>query len=207
MELINNLASDQHLDAWTDLAGSGGERQRIASQLIGNLESALAILANLSSAQGEEFLKISENVYVTIKPFLVQEANRTIEAAFPSESSALGTRWLEQRFTLNLQVSLLDQQQQQGSSSQVDAKLHLSDDQQQQQTGKLISEMSSLTGEGSVSRGRAVRKRVNKLGQLKLSSFACSCSSLSSFSFALSLLLPLGSALVVKLEFNSGRPN
>lgn len=126
MELNNNLLHEHHLDAWQDLAA--GERQRVLGQLVQDLEAASVQLAGVLSATSadpaptttttgttigqESFVKVTDDVYVTIKSFALEpdqagNINRSFEASFPSESSLLGTRWMnnEQSFTMHLQAS------------------------------------------------------------------------------------------------------
>lgn len=113
-----------------DLAPIAGERQHLVGQLVQDLEAASVQLAGAlnSSAQQqqqkpnqpdtsttmgqESFVKVTDNVYVTIKSFALQPdqagyINRSFEASFPSETSLLGTRWMnnQQSFTMHLQAS------------------------------------------------------------------------------------------------------
>lgn len=160
MELVNNLGHEHQTDAWLDLAQIPGERQRVSGQLVQAIEGAAVLLAGASqfspssgqphsrnevSQTSEEFVKVTENVLVTIRSLPVQagdnnqqQVNRSIEVAFPSETSTLGTSWMnnEQRFTLHLQVTplvnnLLEQ-------SQVDVKYPQLQEQADQSLGKFL---------------------------------------------------------------------
>lgn len=113
------------MDAWLDLAPASGERQRAAGQLVQGLEGAAALLAYHQhggvteeplAGQDGAFLKVTDNVYVTIRslslaPADSATANRTLEVSFPAETSLLATKWMnsDQRYTLHLQTALGDQ--------------------------------------------------------------------------------------------------
>lgn len=119
------------MDAWLDLAN---DRQRIAGQLVQSLEGALVLLAGTQQssqaaptkqptgafpASGSDaapdqqpFVKLTERAYATIRSAALpaatnQSTGGQLELSFPSESSTLGTGWMdaEQRFTLRLQSS------------------------------------------------------------------------------------------------------
>lgn len=117
------MASEHQLDAWLDLVPVlAGERQRIAGQLVQSLEGATVLLAGAQGSQASvedesAFVKVTENAYVTIRSLALQTnnnnngasqaINQSLEASFPSETSTLGTKWMNagQRFTLHLQAA------------------------------------------------------------------------------------------------------
>jgi len=110
-----------------------------------------------AAADESEFVKVTENAYVTIRslalqqqqqqpagaPMEPQSLNRTIEVSFPSETSTLGTKWMnaEQKFTLHLQVSLAPD-----SQVQPDLKYPSDEAQQQQQQQLNSGKLSMSTG-------------------------------------------------------------
>lgn len=132
MDLVSNLAQEQHANAWSDLdtSNNNNERSLAAGQLLRSLESALALFAGsnavspqpttlwdtaqTSAAEEDEFVKVTDNVLVAIRQLYAAPQNKSIvQVAFPNEASLLGTAWMamEQRFTLQLQVSSALQQQ------------------------------------------------------------------------------------------------
>lgn len=130
---MSNLSHDElHRDAWLDLDSSGPrERQRVAGQLVASLEQAAVLLAGALSQpqqsahsalqqeagdqlqQAADFLKVSENVLLTIRSVAValsapgEPAARPARLGLPTAQSVLGTRWMgaEQRLALTLQAS------------------------------------------------------------------------------------------------------
>jgi hypothetical protein len=157
VELANNLLYDEHTDAWSDLATVGqapaaegrsraGERQHVAGQLLAALENSCVLLAGAlqqqqatttttassdaagtRAAEQEDFQRVTEHVYVSIRSFALDlkqpAASQRLQVTFPSQTSVLGARWMsaDQRFTLNLQVSNAAEtaEQQTGKSSSV----------------------------------------------------------------------------------------
>lgn len=129
VELVNNLAHEHQTEAWLDLTSISGERQRVSGQFVQAIETASGLLAGATSQQhlingnnqqqqqsqqldgssNEDFVKLSENVYVTIRsvPISSNLQNRSIEVSFPSETGSLGFWWMnsQQRFTLHLQAA------------------------------------------------------------------------------------------------------
>lgn len=124
--MVNNLAHEHQTDAWLDLAPLLGERQRVSGQFVQAIEAASVLLAGTSPQQNlinsniqqsdvagsnEDFVKLSEHVYVTIRsvPITSNLQNQSIEVSFPSETSTLGSWWMnnQQRFTLRLQATQL----------------------------------------------------------------------------------------------------
>lgn len=114
MELVNNLAHEQQSDAWADLAANEQELgvverpARLAGQLVQTLESALVLLAGSQAANSNEYVRLTENVYVSIGPLDQQNgSSKPIEVSLPIESSLLGTKWMgaSERLTLHLQAS------------------------------------------------------------------------------------------------------
>lgn len=114
-ELVTNLVHEQHADAWLDLAGlANGQRQRLAGQLSQALESSAVLLAGAfasqqakaSPAEADQFVKATDSVHVSIRSLLAQP-NRSLELLLPSESSLLGSKWMnsDERLTLHLQAS------------------------------------------------------------------------------------------------------
>lgn len=144
--LLHEEHSEAWLDlaappAWAHSGPSqSGERQRVASQLFKGLEGGCVMLAGALQHQQqsmgqqqqtsdssnsphngqEDFQKITEHVYVAIQSFGVElkqpGASQRLQVTFPSQTSFLGTRWMnwDQRFVLNLQASYVAGEEQTG---------------------------------------------------------------------------------------------
>lgn len=129
-ELVNNLASEFHQDAWSDLTElHGASRQQVAGQLVQALEGASVLLAahiqqqplHLSSGRMAQqaldssetlFSRQTENVIVSIRSISLQlndarRSNRSLELSLSNELNMFGTKWtnLDQQFTLHLRAS------------------------------------------------------------------------------------------------------
>lgn len=100
-----------------------------------------------AGSSANTFVKISDNVFVTVRSISLagnsqrlggNPVNRTIELSFPSDTSTLGTRWmnLDQRFTLHLQAS-----EQQPAGSLQDSSTGASTDPSQ---GRLANSISCI---------------------------------------------------------------